>query len=104
MDYRDVVGQTGTVVILVVDDPDAQVTGSAGGEEVGSHDNRDAVLWEILSAMSRGQNPIRADDGRSAEVVSVGTAEGGEVRQLTRSRILSTDDAGLDGWRGKKGT
>lgn len=98
----DVVGQTSAVVFRVVDDQVALVTDSSAGEQMCSNDHGNSIISEILSAMGSGQNPARTDDGRSAEVVSVGTTEGSQVRELARSSVHSTDDTGLDGWKRRR--
>lgn len=96
LNQRDIVGEAGTVVLLVVDDALASVMHSAGREQMSSNDDCDSIIGKVLSAMSSGQDPSGADDGAAAEVVSVGTTQGGQVWDLTRERILSTNNSCVD--------
>ena len=95
LDQGDVVGETGTVVLGVVNDQAALVTDSAGGEQVGADDHGDAVVRKVLRAVGGREHPAGPDDRGAAEVVSVGTTQGGEVRKLAGQRVLSTDNARL---------
>lgn len=77
----------------MVDDAAALEADSTGGQQVGADDNGDAIISKVLGAVSSGQDPAGADDGRAAEMVSVGTTQRGQVRELARLSVLSTHNA-----------
>lgn len=76
----------------------ALVASPASGEEFSSNNDGNVVLEdETRSALARGQDKGRSDDGTSAEVHSIGTTEGGKVRHLAGVHV----PVRLKGWEGK---